>query len=97
MIRAEHLIDILAEECAETAQRASKALRFGLNETEPGQPFTNAQRLMHEYCDIIAAVDMLVDAELVKFPSDHNQRIAAKRAAVEKHLLLSASLGTLQE
>jgi len=32
MLLQEHLLIILAEECSEVAQRASKALRFGLRE-----------------------------------------------------------------
>ncbi len=35
MNRRDHLLDILAEECAEVAIRVSKALRFGLDEV-PG-------------------------------------------------------------
>ena len=34
MTREEHLLTIVAEECAEVAQRATKALRFGSNRSK---------------------------------------------------------------
>jgi len=40
--RAEYLLSVLAEECCEVAQRATKAQRFGLREIQPDQPFNNA-------------------------------------------------------
>ena len=45
MTREEHLLTIVAEECNEVAQRATKALRFSLEEIEPGQEFSNRERL----------------------------------------------------
>lgn len=59
MNRTEHLLTILAEECAEVAQRATKALRFGLEEIQPGSPFDNSTRITHEYADLLAVVKML--------------------------------------
>jgi hypothetical protein len=38
MTRDEHLMTIAMEECAEVAQRVSKAVRFGMEEIQPGQP-----------------------------------------------------------
>jgi hypothetical protein len=37
MTRQEMLLTIVAEECNETPQRVSKAIRFGLDEIEAGQ------------------------------------------------------------
>ena len=48
MTREEHLLTIVAEECNEVAQRATKALRFSLEEIEPGQEFSNRERLFQE-------------------------------------------------
>lgn len=45
MKRHEHLLSILAEECCEVGQRVSKALRFGLDEVQPGQDLSNAERI----------------------------------------------------
>lgn len=90
MKRQEHLLIILAEECAEVAQRASKALRFGLNEIEPGQLLTNHQRLCEEMSDLWAAADML------KLEGDR-ERAIAKKHKVEEFLVRSRILGTLDE
>lgn len=60
MNRTEHLLWVLAEECAEVAQRASKAARFGLDEVQPGQALTNEERLWQEMCDLCAVGEMLI-------------------------------------
>lgn len=59
MSDTEHLLGILAEECAEVAIRASKAQRFGLGEVQPGQRLTNCERITYELNDLLAAADML--------------------------------------
>lgn len=61
MKRIEHLLFIIAEECAEVAQRASKAARFGLDEVQPGQDHDNMLRLWLEFNDLYAAMQMLHD------------------------------------
>ena len=86
MNRTDHLLWILAEECAEVAQRASKAARFSLKEAQPDQPYTNAERIMHEYTDLMAAIEMLIDEGHLKFPGDIFQRVEKKKAQVEKFL-----------
>lgn len=59
------LLTILAEECGEVTQRASKALRFGLAEVQPGQPLTNSTRLAHEIGDIMEVVKRLQVAGVI--------------------------------
>lgn len=54
------LLTILGEEAAETIQRATKAMRFGLSEVQPGQGRTNAQRLAQEIGDFLGMVDQLI-------------------------------------
>lgn len=54
------LLEILIEECAEVQQRATKMLRFGVEEVQPGQPLTNAQRLAREYGDVIEVSERLM-------------------------------------
>jgi hypothetical protein len=97
MNRLEHLLLITGEECGEIRHRIDKALRFSLSETEPGQAFTNAQRIMHEYCDLIGVMEMLSKAGAVDFSEVSFARIRAKKDKVEKFLKLSAEMGTLQE
>ena len=98
MNRKEHLLTITAEECVETAQRISKALRFGMQEGEPGQDMTNAERIMEEYADIAAMFDMLVDEGVIVFDSEgFYKRVQYKKKNVEKYLLYSKQCGTLTD
>lgn len=53
------LLIILMEECAEVTQRASKMLRFGIDEVQPGHRLTNAQRLAQEVGDLYEVVERL--------------------------------------
>lgn len=46
------LLEILIEECAEVQQRATKMLRFGVEEVQPGQDLNNAERLSLEFGDL---------------------------------------------
>lgn len=59
MTKDQYLLTCLAEECAEVAQRASKAIRFGLFEVEPGQSATNWDRLRNELGDLLGVMDAL--------------------------------------
>lgn len=52
-------LEILIEECAEVSQRATKILRFGLEEVQSGQDLTNKERLSQEVGDVLAMVDHL--------------------------------------
>jgi hypothetical protein len=94
MTRHEQLLTILSEECIETAQRVSKAIRFGLTEVQEGQPLSNAQRIVYEFNDIVAMMDMLHDEGLVEDIIDQ-VAIAKKKAKVEKYMEYSLKLGTV--
>jgi NTP pyrophosphatase (non-canonical NTP hydrolase) len=59
MTEEQHLLVILAEECAEVAHRASKAIRFGMDEVQPGQKATNRERLEEELADLRTAAELL--------------------------------------
>lgn len=95
MTRTEHLLTILAEECAEVAQRASKALRFGLSEVQPGQTYTNTERLFAELVDLEAVIGMLIAAGVLIRPPQIVvvEMVQAKKAKVEKFLAFSAARG----
>lgn len=82
---------IAMEECAETAQRISKALRFGLDEIQPGQLETNRLRIRNEYRDLTATLEM-VDRFLVTLSGP---AMAQKKAKVEKYLKYSKQIGRL--
>jgi hypothetical protein len=99
MNRKEHLLLIVSEECNETAQRISKGLRFGVTEVQPGQLLDNADRLLGEYYDLVAAMEMLYEGGIIKNWSPERQEMhkAAKKMQVEKFLLHSKNNGTLEE
>lgn len=68
MTREEHLLTIAMEECAELAQRLSKMLRFGMEQTQadaghavtgsPEESLTNRERVYLEYFDLRATLGM---------------------------------------
>lgn len=89
MNTTEHLLTILGEECAEVAQRASKAARFGLTEIQPGQAETNVRRLEHELGDLVAVADML-GLRIKKYDK------VAKTVKVRKYMKYARARGTLQ-
>ncbi len=101
MTRTEHLLTILAEECAEVAHRVSKALRFGPNEIQPGQPLTNAERINAELVDLMAVLEMLHDTKVLPSLRDskmpHIEATRAKKAKVEKFLVFSAGRGLVDD
>lgn len=96
MTRTEYLLTSLAEECAEVAQRASKAMRFGIDEVQPGQPDDNARRIMDELEDIRVIVAMLQEEGALGMPFTDPDRFEAKRAKVEKFMRYAVECGTLK-
>lgn len=94
MNRTEHLLQILQEECNEVAQCASKANRFGLQDHEPGKTETNAERIVHEFNDLFAVMEMLRNEGLIANVLDMKM-IEGKKERVEKWLLHSAENGRL--
>ena len=56
---------ILMEEAAEIQQRASKLIRFGPGEIQPGQPFTNVERLSWEVGDLMYMMQLAFKANLL--------------------------------
>jgi NTP pyrophosphatase (non-canonical NTP hydrolase) len=97
MTRTEHLLTILAEECAEVAQRVSKSLRFGLAEVQPGQLLTNAERIEAELTDLLAAVGMLIEERIIADPTVNDLAMRMKKAKVEKFLKFSAGRGLVDD
>lgn len=101
MTTDEHLMVIGMEECAEIAQRLSKALRFGMEQIQaeaghavtgdPDESLTNRDRIRKEYSDLAAVLEMLgIGAPLGSW-------MDAKRAKVETFLEYSKIVGTLTE
>lgn len=61
--------ELLIEECAEVIQRATKLLRFGVEEVQPGQPLDNADRLSLEIGDALEVIDRAVRAGIARPPA----------------------------
>ena len=100
MNRLEHILTITAEECNEVAQRITKALRFGLSNVEEGQSFNNLERIMHEYNDLVAMLEMLENelGDEIGLYEVHNENVvkkANKKFKVEKHFEISRKEGAL--
>lgn len=95
MKRAEHLLIILAEECGEVAQEASKALRFGPEEICPVKGISNAARIVDEFNDLIAMMEMLRAEGVIPTEFIVSDKIAAKKKKVEEMLEYSKKCGTL--
>lgn len=96
MTTTEHLLVILAEECAEVAQRATKALRFGLDETQPGQPYNNAERLMDELVDVRVVLLMLQSEGALPQADCSQETVDRKTEKVRKYMAHAQSCGTLE-
>lgn len=95
MTREELLQTVAMEECAEVAHRLSKALRFGMEEIQPGQSLTNRERILLEFYDLQAAMDLL------GFSCCDNSDTAkacrwVKQAKIEKYLDYSRQCGTVE-
>jgi len=95
MNRTEHLLCCLAEECNEVGQRVSKALRFGLSEIQPGQPLTNAERIVGEFLDLVAIIEMLEDENVLIIGTISPATIEEKKAKVEKFMRYAEEQGAL--
>lgn len=89
----EHLLTCLAEECVETAQRITKALRFGLAEVQPGQPLTNLERINQELTDLLGVASLCCDHGIDIDPNP--DAFAAKKAKVLKFAQYAREQGTL--
>lgn len=61
----EHLLIILAEECAEVIKAVSKALRFGLNNWHPDSETRNHRIIAYELSHVDAAAEMLEQQGLI--------------------------------
>tara|TARA_R110002126_G_scaffold1757_1_gene10543 strand:+ start:4387 stop:4716 length:330 start_codon:yes stop_codon:yes gene_type:complete len=108
MDRQEHLITILGEECSELHQELCKALRFGLNDREPGNLLDNSQKIFSEFNDLMAMVEMVnesvKDTSFDKCKATYGDggimyidkdMIEAKKEKVERFLSYSKERGTL--
>lgn len=82
----------LAEECAEVSQMVSKCIRFGLNNTKPGEDMTNRERLIDEIEDIEATLHVLKAQEIL-----HTKELNPKKISrVYKYYEVSKEKGIVE-
>ncbi len=94
MNETQYLLDVLSEECNEIAVRASKAIRFGLDEIQPGQSLTNAQRLALELDDLYGTIELLNERHPGTYIPNRDN-IIAKKAKIAKFMKYSEQCGTV--
>jgi hypothetical protein len=99
--RKEYLLNLVQEECAEVAKRASKCIRFGVYEVRTDRTKNNLQLLAEEYLDLMTIIDMLNDELCGEFGEVFNSETAAdymeaKRDKVEKYMGYSRECGLLE-
>ena len=91
------LLTLIAEECNEVAQRASKAIRFGLNEVQEYQNLNNAQRLIYEFNDLVATMKILEEGGYFNESIFNEDLQSIKKQKIRKYLEYSKECGTLTE
>jgi hypothetical protein len=99
MNRSEYLMTQAASECCEVAHRITKAMHFGVDEKQPGQDLTNAKRIVGEFIDLLAVMEMLESECLIKMPNASDLAFwkEAKKAQVEKSMGYAKECGTLED
>lgn len=95
MTRLQHLLVCLTEECAEVAQAATKALRFGLDDINPHLNITAESQLTLELIDLKTVVEMLIQEGVSLQHEDEFNLMNLKEAKVEKFLKFSHERGQL--
>lgn len=100
MNRKEHLLIILAEECAEVSKEVSKALRFGLDDCNPNvileeANITNSERITKEIADITGILEMLYSEKIIERPMLYD--ILEKKKKIKSFLNYSKTVGTLND
>ena len=95
MNRIEHLLCVLGEECAEVAQRSSKAQRFGVHQIQIGHIDSNLDRIDYELQDLYAIVEMIREEVGESFGEPNRLLMDAKKIKVEKYMDKARDLDTL--
>jgi hypothetical protein len=90
-----YLLKVLEEECNEVAIRCSKAIRFGLKETQPDtDEGDNAERIAYELDDLLAVRQMLINRGIIR--KENLSKISIKVEKVIKFMQYSRERGILK-
>ena len=87
------MLTLVMEECAEVAQRCSKAKRFGLAEVQPNQEMSNEERILQEVNDLFAVLEMTTGYSIPELMNE--KQMSDKKTKVAKYLEYSRQCGTL--
>lgn len=98
--QTERLLNLIQEECAEVAQRASKCIRFGLYEAREGKP-QNIRLLAEELNDLLTVFSMLDEETNYAFEGTFTEEESidwhnSKREKIIKYEEYSRQLGLIE-
>lgn len=96
MNKANYLLVCLAEECTEVGKNVAKALRFSIDDAEPGQDLTNGHRITKELIDLYAVVELLVTHGVIEDPKKFKTGMKMKKAKIAKWAEHSRAMGCLE-
>ena len=96
MNHKEHLLTCLAEECTELAMAATKALRFGVDDTGPGETRTNGESIQAECNDVMAIIELLAENYVVPLGDSRPAILKRKKDKVMRYMEYAVRKGTLQ-
>jgi len=97
MTETEHLLTCLAEECCEVAKHCHKALRFGLDDTDPtiAGAATEQYLINAELTDLLGVVEMLVAVGVLPQRIDR-EGVNLKKIKVRKFMEYARNRGVLK-
>lgn len=95
MTKEYYLLELLKEECAEIIQRACKAARFSLEESQAGQSLTNEERITYEINDLYAVLELLHENHVVNTNANRDM-IENKKKKIIRYMNYSNELGILK-
>lgn len=95
MNRNEHLLTIIGEECSEIHKATSKALRFGMQDIAPGKTETNETKILQEFNDLVAVMEMFFETPIQNIIS--RSEVANKKLKVQEFFNYSTAKGTLSD
>jgi len=89
----EYLLTTVGEECSETHHRCSKALKFGWDEVQIGQTKANKDRILYEFNDLLASMEMLYETDIEELINRDQMDKKAKK--IKQYMRYSRKQGTL--
>ena len=89
--REAEVLQIIIEECAEVQHRITKAMRFGLEESQRDQDKTNRQRIAMEVGDLYAILNVAIRENILSSDIMQFQR-SIKFGKLDKYMQTTTEL-----